>query len=534
MDEKIKILLDKINIDKNNYQYFSDAKISKIRINSKTGSWNIFVEKTTPLPIEIFTELEEKKHLLDEAAEEIGFIFDVENPDLNTYKEYYPYLLKLLKPDLKVLEIYEDALQIEDDFLILIVSNEVEKERLESCLSKINTFYKCLGYKFNIDVIIRKGENILEEIKQDLIVEAPIPIKEEKKEPKPETSISPEKKYHKEPKDPNSVIGRGIKEDPIKIKTLIGEDNNVVVEGFVFGTDYFESSKTDFKIITLKITDYSDSIYCKVFVRDPEEYGRLCKELKAGNWFKIRGYTKNDQFSKELVLNARDIVKIEKEVSVVKDTAEVKRVELHCHTKMSQMDGLADEEQLVKQAMKWGHKAIAITDHNGVQAFPHVFNLVTSHNKNLKEGEEPFKAIYGTELTLIDDTVNIVLRPNKDVLLDQTYVVFDFETTGFNAGGADSIIEIGAVKIKNGEILERYDELINPGRPLPQKIIDVTNITDAMLAGKDNEENAVRRFIEWYGDLPMVAHNAKFDVSFLEMAHKKYNLGKFTNPVIDN
>ena len=200
---------------------------------------------------------------------------------------------------------------------------------------------------------------------------------------------------------------------------------------------------------------------------------------------------------------------------------------------MSQMDGLADEEAIVKQAMKWGHKAIAITDHNAVQAFPHVFNLVTAHNKKLQEGEEPFKAIYGAELTLIDDSVNIVIRPNQEVMLDQTYVVFDFETTGFNAGGADSIIEIGAVKIKNGEIIEKYDELINPGRPLPRKIIEVTNITDDMLKDKDNEENAIKRFIAWYGDLPMVAHNAKFDVSFLEMAHKKYNLGTFTNPVID-
>ena len=118
-------------------------------------------------------------------------------------------------------------------------------------------------------------------------------------------------------------------------------------------------------------------------------------------------------------------------------------------------------------------------------------------------------------------------------MLEQTYVVFDFETTGFNAGGADSIIEIGAVKIHDGVIVEKYDELINPGRKLPQKIIDVTNITDEMLEGKDNEENAVKRFIEWFGDLPMVAHNAKFDVSFLEMAYKKYNLGTFTNPVID-
>ncbi len=535
MDEKIEILLNKINIDKEHYQYFSDAKMSKIKINSHTNNWNIFIEKETLLPLEIYEELEEKKNLLDPKAEEIRFIFDIKNIDLNIYKTYYSYLLKLLKSALKVLEIYEDCLQIEDDSLVLIVSNEVEEERLEKCLEKIKVFYKCLGYQKNIEIIIRKEENILDEIKKDL--EASIPKKEaksvKKEESAPTTDKTTEKKYHREPKDPNSVLGRGIKEEPIKIKTLLGEDNNVVVEGFVFGTEYFESSKTDFKIITLKITDYSDSIYCKVFVRDNEEYARLSKELKTGNWFKIRGYTKNDQFSKELVLNARDIIKIEKKVSVIKDTEEVKRVELHCHTKMSQMDGLADEEALVKQAIAFGHKAIAITDHNGVQAFPHVFNFVTSHNKNLKEGEEPFKAIYGAELTLIDDTVNIVLRPNKDILLDQTYVVFDFETTGFNAGGADSIIEIGAVKIKNGEILERYDELINPGRPLPQKIIDITNITDEMLKDKDNEENAVKRFIAWYGDCPMVAHNAKFDVSFLEMAHKKYNLGTFTNPVID-
>ena len=306
-----------------------------------------------------------------------------------------------------------------------------------------------------------------------------------------------------------------------------------MVEGYIFGTDYFESSKTDFKIITLKITDYSDSIYCKVFVRDDEEYKRLCKELKTGSWYKIRGYTKEDQFAKELVLNARDIIKVDKVQEVIMDQAPEKRVELHCHTKMSQMDGLVDDEAILKQAIKWGHKAIAITDHNGVQAFPHVFNFVTSYNKKLKEGEKPFKAIYGTELTLVDDTVNIVVRPNKEVMLDQTYVVFDFETTGFNAGGADSIIEIGAVKIKDGQILEKYDELINPGRPLPQKIIDITNITDAMLEGKDNEENAIKRFIDWFGDCPMVAHNAKFDVSFLEMAYKKYNLGTFTNPVID-
>lgn len=531
MDDKIKILLDKINIDETSYQYFNDAKITKIKVNSKTNSWNIFIDKDELLPVEILEELESKKMLLDEFASKIEIIFNIKNPNIDTYLSYYKYLLKTLKDDLKVLEIYEDAMKIEDDFLVLVATNEVEKERLLGVLDKVMNFYKKQSYNFNIDVIMRHEENILEEIQKDL---NNIEIPKHEQSPKKEETPQPEKKqFRREAKDPNSVIGRGIKEEPIKIKTLIGEDNNVVVEAKVFGTDYFESSKTDFKIITLKITDFSDSIYCKVFVRDDEEYKRLCKELKSGNWYKIRGYTKNDQFAKELVLNARDIIKIEKTEETTKDIAEEKRVELHCHTKMSQMDGVIDEIDVVKQAMKFGMKAVAITDHNGVQGFPHVFSMVTDYNKHLKEGEEPFKAIYGCELLMIDDNVDIVTRPNDKVMLDQTYVVFDFETTGFNAGGFDSIIEIGAVKIKDGMIIEKYDELINPGRPLPQKIIDVTNITDAMLEGKDNEENAVRRFIEWFGDCPMVAHNAKFDVSFLEMAYRKYNFGTFTNPVID-
>ena len=532
MDEKITILLNKINMDESSYPYFSDAKITKIKINSKKNSWLILIEKESLLPPEIWEELDSKKYQLDENAKSIEFAFTIQNNESENYLCYYPVLLKKLKKDLHVLEIYEDCLKVENSDLVLIVSNEAEKEKLESCLPKITDFYKKLGYPFNIDIIIRHSEDVLEEIQKELDT-VEMPVVEKKKKEVRSDSPTEKKQYRREAKDPNSIIGRGIKEDPIKIKTLIGEDNNVVVEAKVFGVELFESSKTDFKIITLKITDFSDSIYCKVFVREEEEFKRLSKELKEGNWYKIRGYTKNDQFAKELVLNARDIIAIDKKEESIKDTAEEKRVELHCHSKMSQMDGVIDETDIVKQAMDFGMNAVAITDHNGVQGFPHVFNMVTGYNKKLEEGKEPFKAIYGAELTMIDDSVNIVLRPNDEIMLDQTYVVFDFETTGFNAGGVDSIIEVGAVKIKNGEILDRYDELINPNRPLPQKITELTNITDAMLEGKDNEENAIKRFIEWFGDCPMVAHNAKFDVSFLEMAYTKYNLGTFQNPVID-
>ena len=327
-------------------------------------------------------------------------------------------------------------------------------------------------------------------------------------------------------------MGKEITDEKTPINLIQYEMDNVTVEAKIFGIDLFESSKSNFKIITLKITDSTDSIYCKIFTKDEEEFNQYKKALKEGKYYIIRGYTKNDKYSNELVLNARDINISEKKDEERKDTAERKRVELHAHTKMSQMDGVADEEKLVKTAMNFGHKAIAITDHNGCQAFPHVFNLVTKYNKG-KEEKDKFKALYGTELTLIDDSVDIVLRPKETKLLDTTYVVFDLETTGFNAGGADSIIEIGAVKINNGEIIDRFDELINPGRKLPQKIIELTNITDEILEGKDNEENTVKKFKEWVGDLPMVAHNAKFDVSFIVMAHNKYNLGEFTNTVID-
>ena len=534
MDDKVKILLDKIGMKEEYYSDFSTSRLKKIVVSKKKSCWTIFLENDTYYSLDVVKELENNIAKLDPNTEKFDLFYDIKKKDDSYLIQYFPYLLETLRKKLVILEIYKNSLKLEDNKLILVAENGVEEAKLSSCLEEIQKFYQRFGYLEKIPLIIRKEENILQTVQEEL--NKSLDIKKESIQK--ERSTQQEKKEQpirrsRGEKDPNSILGRGIKEDPIKIKTVVAEDNNVVVEVFIFGCDYFESSKTDFKIITLKITDYSDSMFCKVFVRDEEEYSSLKKELKPGNWVKIRGYTKNDTFSKELVLNARDIIKVTHQEEVVEDKAEEKRVELHAHTKMSQMDGICDEEALIKQAISWGHKAIAITDHNGVQSFPHVFNFVTGYNKHLKEGEEPFKAIYGAELTLIDDSINIVLRPNDKNMLEQTYVVFDFETTGFNAGGVDSIIEIGAVKIRNGEIIEKYDELINPGRKLPQKIIDITNITDEMLKDKADEETAVKRFIEWFGDLPMVAHNAKFDVSFLEMAYKKYHLGEFQNPVID-
>ena len=228
MDEKIKILLDKINIDENSYQYFSDARLTKIKVNSILDSWQVFIEKDTILPINVYQELEEKKYLLDEKASNITFKFTFKNTSLEDYLSYYPYLLSLLKDKLHVLEIYQDCLRIENDFLVLVVSNESELERLIECSKEIDRFYSNLDYNSHIEMIVRHEQDILEEIQKELdTVEY---TKEEKEEKKPIKEEKEKKQYRREAKDPNSINGRGIREDPIKIKTIIGEDNNVVVE----------------------------------------------------------------------------------------------------------------------------------------------------------------------------------------------------------------------------------------------------------------------------------------------------------------
>lgn len=335
----------------------------------------------------------------------------------------------------------------------------------------------------------------------------------------------------------NIIMGSKINGLVMEMKNQLAPINSCIFECKIFKYDLFESSKNNIKILTLKITDMTDSYIAKIFTKDAREFKRLSNLIKERvdnqMWIKIEGQIKYDDYAKDLVLTVRSIEDIPSKDIVLFDAAPRKRVELHTHTKMSQMDGLIDIKSYIKNLKKLGHRAVAITDHNGVQGFPVVFDTVNKINKGIEKDEDKFKVIYGTELVMIEDSINIVIRPQDTPSLDATYCVFDFETTGLNAGGEDSIIEIGAVLIKNGEIIERFDELINPGRPLPAKITEITNITDEMLKDKDNEENAVKRFIEFFKDYPMVAHNAKFDVSFLEMAYKKYNLGEFKNCIID-
>ncbi|MEG1900189.1 MAG: PolC-type DNA polymerase III [Bacilli bacterium] len=529
-------LLDKIEVTDETKELLKNATLEKVIVNEEKEYWQIIIKNDTNIPFNLIQEIKEKFIKTYQISDKIIIALNVDNVNDELIEDYYKNIINSILETYPFSVNYLNNLKKKEDAYYIEINNVGEKTQVNKMRKRINELFHLFGFDIELKTIINEDnrDNTKKEIEESLILN--VPLKKEtnetlvvKKEVVKENNFFKNKKET----DSNVIMGKSIKEEVSKINNIIGEVNSITIEGYVFGIDFFESSKSDFKIITLKVTDFFDSIYAKIFSKDKEDFQRLKGELKEKNWYKISGYIKNDVFAKELVLNVRDISKMDKQSDEIKDTYSKKRVELHTHSMMSAMDGVVEAKDLIKQARKFGHKAIAITDKHGCQAFPDMYHMVRDINKNLKEGEEPFKVIYGSELIMVDDTVNIVIRENNKQLIDETYVVFDFETTGFNAGGEDSIIEVGAVKLLNGEIIDRFSELINPHKKLSNKIIEVTKITDDMLQDKDNEENVIKRFIAWFKDLPMVAHNAKFDVSFLEMAYKKYNLGAFNNTVID-
>ena len=520
MNDKLKLLLDKLKLPNEYYKYFETGKILKLKLNKERTKGVFEIEIDDKLPDSCTSYIDNNISSVFNNMESVSVKIIVRNLDYsNTVDMFKSAILNssLTKP---MKELFMEKKVSYDDYKLTIeVDNIAEQNIIGNHIDSILDYYIDLGYKkLKLDILINSENALL--VKKELEEE----LKQEKLAPK---------------KEENPLIhGEEPKGNITKIKDIIAEEGNVIVEAYVFGVEEFESTKSAFKILTFMISDNTDSIYAKFFTKDKDDFKNMSKKMKSG-WFRIQGYVKQDQFAKELVLNIRNVMKIPSKDNDVVDDSEVKRVELHAHTMMSQMDGITKVDlgkhtcELVTNAINMGYRAVAITDHNGCQAFPIAFGLIKGHNKKIEDKSKHFKGLYGTELTLVDDTVYIVVRPSDLPLLGTTYVVFDTETTGFNAGGEDQMIEIGAVKVKDGNIIDRFDELIDPKRHIPEKITELTCITDAMVSGCDDEKTVTKKFLDWAGDLPMVAHNAKFDISFIEMAMKKYELGEFTNTVID-
>ena len=308
--------------------------------------------------------------------------------------------------------------------------------------------------------------------------------------------------------DPNVIYGRDFDDAAIELKEVVSEMGEITIRGKVisFDTREIRNEKT---IIMYAVTDFTDTIMVKMFVRN-DQLADILQDIKMGAFLKIKGVTTIDKFDGELTIGSvTGIRKIPDFTVTRKDTAPEKRVELHCHTKMSDMDGVSEVKDIVKRAHDWGHKAIAITDHGVVQAFTDANHYIETLDK-----DDPFKVIYGVEAYLVDDLSDVAVN-EKGQDLQGTFIVFDLETTGFSPI-KDKIIEIGAVKVEKGEITERFSTFVNPQIPIPFKITQLTSITDTMVLDAPPIEEVLPRFLEFVGDGVLVAHNASFDVSFIE------------------
>ncbi len=498
MDNKLLRFFNEINFDEKYHEYFLNSKIEKVEVNTKKKAWIIYISFEKLINVKLFDLLcEESKKINKIDKVYFKFKFETGNELLLDYFWYYFEKLLLKYPMLEAIK--NNNIRLENNKIIIETINKVQENKIKSCIQKIITFLEDLGFNIEIETYI--NEEARSEVKKML---------EKTSEVKPTFTK----------KDISLIKGYAIKGETTKIKNVIAEDNNVIFEAFIFGLEVKETSGK-FTIITLKISDYSDSIVAKIFSTSKQEIDMLTESLLVGEWYKFRGYIKHDFRLNDYSLNIRDIEKVNKKMPRRVDEAEEKRVELHLHTIMSQMDGLIDPKKLLKKISTLGHRAVGVTDKNSIQIFPKLYN-----NKG------DIKVLFGAEIYVIDDEVNIITKETTESLKD-IFVVFDFETTGLNAFGDDSIIEIGAVKIKNGKIIDKFNELINPGTKLREVITNITKITDAMLKDKESEEIVFKRFLNWCEDLPMIAHNAKFDVSFIKSAYKKYSLGEFKNTVID-
>lgn len=314
-----------------------------------------------------------------------------------------------------------------------------------------------------------------------------------------------EKASYRRSDNPDVIYGRDFEDEAIRIDQIAGEMGDVVIRGQVTSMDEREI-RNEKTILMFAVTDFTDTIMVKMFCKN-EHLPEIKKGVSVGAFLKIKGVTTIDRFDHELTIGSiLGMKKIPSFVSTRMDTSPEKRVELHCHTKMSDMDGVSDVKDIIKRAMKWGHKAIAITDHGDVQAFPDANHAVGK--------DDDFKVIYGVEAYLVDDLKGLVDHPAGQSFED-TFVVFDLETTGFSPD-KNKIIEFGAVKVEAGKITERFSAFVNPQVPIPYEIEQLTSINDDMVLDAPTIEEVLPQFMEFSKDAVMVAHNADFDMSFIK------------------
>ena len=514
MDNKLLILLKNLGIE-NEAEGLNDGKITKVFV-SKDDSYTFYLSFQKLIPFNEYQLLIQNK---DNFPFPIKYVIDYENDDF-TQEELLPYigyLLEVLKQKYPVcLTLTTDNFKV-GPIIKIGACNTIQLEQLTQLKSEIESLFNQTGIKRNFDFYLDEENDIFKDIKEEMETYEPVEIDMSLLQKTEKPSMKENTFQNKYRKKSNAV---DMKIEEITDQTL---DNNICIKGYVFKTDMIVT-KSNKHIQSLWVTDYTDSIIVKRFENNSNNSLEELKSIGKGNvWVKVRGEVRYDSYAHETVMIARE-VEIIKGPAPRKDTSEIKRVELHTHSKMSAMDGIGTIEQYIKTVASWGHKAIAVTDHGNVQSFPE------AQGASLQAG---IKMIYGVEFNMVEPVLNIVYNPIDVSIEHATYVAFDLETTGLSVIH-DGITEFGAVKIKNGEVIDRMQKFINPGKTISSRISSLTNITNEMVKNEPTIDEVLPEIMEFFGDCILVAHNASFDVGFLNENLRRNNMSEIKNPIIDS
>ncbi|MFS8512717.1 MAG: PHP domain-containing protein, partial [Planifilum fulgidum] len=433
-------------------KHFEGAYIEKIQVSLSRKTWTLFLCLKRPVPPHIWKEVESRLGSALGRAAGVSIRLRPAGADPEQLvRLYWEWIRKKVAEDVSAAAagwMGRAEWRWEKDGMIIafphpMMAKMAEQKRLGRVIASL--IREVSGTEIRVSLESRSLEEEQSRLREQQQAEErklkEQALVERESASAPKSALSP---------DGDLVIGYAIREEPVPIRRITEEERRVVLKGEVFKAEIRElrSGRT---LLTFNLTDFTDSIQVKMFARDKED-AALLSRVKDGMWVIVRGSVQYDNFARELVLIANDLNETEPVRRV--DNAEEKRVELHLHTAMSNMDGVSDPGEVVKRAAEWGHPAVAITDHGVVQAFPEAYAAAKKHG---------IKVIYGVEAYLVDDGVPIVMRPAPRNLAEDTYVVFDVETTGLSAVH-DTIIELAAVKVRGGEIVDRFSSFANPHR----------------------------------------------------------------------
>ncbi|WP_077621933.1 PolC-type DNA polymerase III [Sediminibacillus massiliensis] len=522
--EKMDLLLKQIDMpDEIVEQHFNNSYISKLEVYTQDKLWHFHVNLPGVLPPSVYRVFSLK---MKEAFAQIATVKwtlhtdnkHLENEDVCLYWRDFVHSMPNLSPAYRDL-VYEQKPTVDGNKIMLTARNGAEanalKKRLEPGFKSFCQEIGALAFTLTVDV-----KNEMEEIakfreqkamEDQKLVQKAVKDKEEREKQKNES----------DQQQGPVMIGYKIQDDIVLMENILEEERRMAIQGYVFDVDVREL-RSGRHLLIVKVTDYTDSFSVKMFSKGDEDAEKF-KLLKKGMWIVARGSIQTDNFTNELTMMAQDINEIKPELRQDEAPEGEKRVELHAHTTMSQMDAVMSAGMLVEQAAKWGHPAVAITDHAVAQSYPEAYAAGQKHG---------IKVLYGLEANVVDDGVPIAYN-EKDIDLESgTYVVFDVETTGLSAV-YDTIIELAAVKVVDGDITDRFESFANPHHALSQTTIDLTGITDDMVKDAPEIDQVLKDFHAWMGDAVLVAHNASFDMGFLNEGLKKIGYDKAENAVID-